>query len=127
MTMKRIFCAMLLCAALPACATDSAGSIATAITSPAPIGDKITFDERGMYAVEALYNVPASAYRSAVQRGAMTPALRATVRPLLLKLRDGRNLARTAYKVGDRTSWDQRVAELLKLKAQVSALLPSSN
>lgn len=127
--MKKLLCAIALGAAgLSACtALSNATAVVAAATGSAPIGDKITMDERGLYAVEALYNVPANAYRNAVQAGAMTPALRASVRPKLLELRRIRNLARTAYNIGDRTSWDQRIAEIQKLKAQITALLPSSN
>jgi len=83
-------------------------------------------DERGLYAMEALYNVPASAYRTAVQRHLMTPSIRARVRPILLQMRNIRNAARTAKRLGDVRSWDARVSELQALKRQVLALIPST-
>jgi hypothetical protein len=125
--MKRIFLALALAAGLSACA--GAGTLATAVsaaTSTEPIGDKFTMDERGLYAMEALYNVPAAAYRSAVERKVMTPAIRARVRPILLEMRRYRDAARQAKKAGDAAGWNARIRELLRLKSQVEALLPSN-
>ena len=107
--------------------TGTAVALVSAATSPAPLGDRLTMDERGLYAMEAIYNVPASAYRTAVQRGLMTPAIRSTVRPILLQMRGIRNAARSAYRIGDATSWNARVAELRNLRDQVTALIPHRN
>lgn len=102
-------------------------AVVSAATSSAPLGDRITMDERGMYAVEALYNVPAQAYVTADQHHLVTPALRARVRPLLQRARAAVLACRTAYHVGDATSWGARVSDLQQLKAQVMSLLPASN
>jgi hypothetical protein len=116
---------MMLCAS-GCSALGTAGTVVQAATSSAPLGDRITMDERGMYAVDLLYNVPASAYRSANERHLITPALRAQVRPILIQMRQLQLAARAAYRVGDATSWNSRVAALQQLRAQVVVLIPST-
>lgn len=128
--MKKLLMLPLLAASLLLSACAGIGTAATvfqAATSSAPLGDRIVMDERGLYAMEALYNVPANLYRTAVQRRLMTPAIRARTRPILLQMRGIRNAARTAYRLGDATSWHARVAELQQLKRDVTALLPSTS
>jgi hypothetical protein len=124
--MRKLCFALALTLALPAMAGCAATSVLAAATSTEPIGDRFTMDERGLYAMEALYNVPAAAYRSAVERKVMTPAIRARVRPILLEMRRYRDAARQAKKAGDAAGWNARIAELLRLKSQVEAFLPSN-
>lgn len=125
--MKKLFALCLALAPICACSTLTAATeIASAATSSAPLGDRITMDERGMYAVEALYNVPAQAYVTADQHHLVTPAIRAQVRPLLQRAHTYLLACRTAYHVGDATSWGQRVSDLQQLKAQIMGLLPAS-
>jgi hypothetical protein len=125
--MRKICLALALAASLSACAgMSTAAAVVEAATSPAPIGDRITMDEKGLYAMEALYNVPANAYKNAVTAKALPQPYHDKARALLIQMRGIRNLARTAYKLGDATSWDARIAELFRLKGQVTALLPAS-
>jgi hypothetical protein len=127
--MKKLLFALAIPTALclSACASvGTAAAVVEAATGSAPIGDRIVMDEKGLYAMEALYNVPANAYKNAVTAKALPPALHARARSLLIQMRGIRNLARTAYKAGDATSWDARIAELYRLKGQVTALIPAS-
>lgn len=126
--MKKLLFICLALAPICACSTLTAATeIASAATSSAPLGDRITMDERGMYAVDLLYVVPADAYRNANEHHLITPDLRARVRPILQQMRQVQLACRTAYRLGDATSWNARVADLQQLKAQVTALLPASN
>lgn len=122
---------VLVCAALmttlPAGMCSTAATVVEVATSSAPIGDRVRMDEQGLYYMEALYNVPANAYRSAATNNVPGwPSIRARVRPLLIQARGIRNLARAAYRVGDAASWNARVAELTRLNAEITAILPSN-
>lgn len=129
--MKKLFCAPLLVLCLvasPACTSLSAASDAVAVaTSSTPLGDRTVMDERAMYAAEALYNVPAQAYVTADTRGLLTPAMRRAVRPVLVEARQVLLTVREAYRVGDATTFGQRVAALRALKERALALLPATN
>jgi hypothetical protein len=114
--------------ATPACDTLRTASEAVSLaTSPTPLGDRTVMDERAMYAAEALYNVPAQAYVTADTRGLLTPAVRAAVRPILIQARQALLAVREAYRVGDATTFGQRVAALRSLKDRAMSLLPATN
>lgn len=99
-------------------------AIISAVTSSPPIAGSTALDEKAWYAAEALYNVPAQAYVSANKNGLLSPAVKAQVKPVLLKAREALLLVRQAYKVGDTVGFGQRFRELQKLSDSAKALLP---
>lgn len=110
--------------AMPACGT--AGQAVALATQSQPLGDAITFDERGMIAVEALYNVPAQAYVTADTRNLPGWAsIKPTVRPLLLDLRRIRDDVRAAYGAGDARGFRERVAALRTLRDRIMSRFPA--
>lgn len=116
---------LLMLAPLPACSTiETVRDVAALATSPVPLGDFTVLDDKAMFAAEAVYNVPAQAYVSANSRGLVKPPLKATLKPMLVAMGDTLRLCRTAYKIGDLTSFNQRYAGLMVLKSQVMHLIP---
>ncbi len=112
--------------AVPACGT--LGTALGVATSSQPAGDIVTFDERGMIAVEILYNVPAQAYVTADTRELPGWAgIKPTVRPLLIEARRWLLLVREAYRLGDERTFRDRVARLQSLRDQIMARIPAAN
>ena len=131
MKMTRIgtlFACLALAVSTPACSTlGTAGSAVAAATSNQPLGDQVTFDEKGMYFAEALYNVPAAAYVSADTRNiAGWASIKPTVRPLLIQARALLLTVREAYRLGDERSFRDRVARLQSLRDRIMTHLPAS-
>lgn len=126
MNLRHLF-PMLLATVLIACGTplNTASDAIAIATSSEPIGDRIVMDEKAAYAAEVLYNIPAQAYVSADTRGLITPALRATIRPKLIYMASLLDAVRSAYRVGDATSFAARYRELESLKRQVTPLIPT--
>lgn len=130
--MKRLG-TLLACIALigsvPACSTlGAAGTAVQAATSTEALGDQVTFDERGMYFAEALYNVPAQAYVSADTRNiAGWASIKPVVRPLLIEARALLLTVREAYRLGDERSFRARVARLESLRDRIMTHLPAAD
>jgi hypothetical protein len=122
--MKKIFLAVALMASsmVSACATIPVG----AVTGPAPILGATTLDEKALYGAEALYNVPAQAYVSAMNHGYITPALKVEIKPKLVAAYDVLLAVRAAYKVGDAAGFNERVSALGLLSADLQSLIPSA-
>jgi hypothetical protein len=120
---------LMLAATGSACSTlMPAASFLHQATSSAPLGDSVTFDEKGMYAVEALYNVPAQAYVTADSRNLPGwQSVKPTVRPLMIEARQVLLAVREAYKTGDERSFGTRVARLRSLRDKVMALIPATH
>lgn len=130
--MKRIFLALaltLLSVPVAACDTlGTAGTLVNQATSTAPLGDQVTFDERGMYFAEALYNVPAQAYVSADTRNiAGWTSIKPVVRPLLIQARQLLLTVREAYRLGDERSFRDRVSRLGVLRDRIMSHIPATN
>lgn len=81
-------------------------------------------DEQALFAVEAAYNVAANAYVTADSRGLVTPDVRERVRPLLIQSYQALELARTAYRVGDATTFAAQAAEATSLAIRARDLIP---
>lgn len=124
--MKRlILAALALALTLPGCSSlGTASHIVAAATSSQPLGDFTVLDDKAMYAAEALYNVPASAYRSADTRGLIPAHLKAVIKPKLQTMGRVLKTARSAYRIGDLTSFNARYRALLALKDEVTPLIP---
>lgn len=76
-------------------------------------------DEKVVYAAEVIYNIPAQAYVSADKNGKLTPGLKATLKPLLIKL----NILRKAISAA-KGSVNCDFAQMKELQVQIIQLLP---
>jgi hypothetical protein len=76
-------------------------------------------DEKVVYAAEVLYNIPAQAYVSADKNHKITPQLKATLKPMLIKLNDLRNAVKAA-----KGSVNCDFASMKELQVQIIQLLP---
>lgn len=124
-----LFACLALMTGMPACSSlGTAGAAVQAATSTQPLGDQVTFDEKGMYAAEALYNVPAQAYVSADTRNiAGWASIKPVVRPLLIQARALLLTVREAYRLGDERSFRDRVARLQSLRDRIMTHIPSTD
>lgn len=93
-----------------------------------PLGTSVAtstaLDEKALYAAEASYNVAATAYLEAVENGLVTPAVKAQVKPLLVKAYDALKAVRAAYHAGNAANFSAQVAEVTRLTTAVRSLLP---
>lgn len=126
------FCMLLLCFALAACNTPDAGlHNNTASTNPASVqcnGFSATaIDDKAMLAAETVYNIPANAYVTLNNAGKLSADVKATAKPLLIKLAALLGDVRTAYSVGDACTFTAKIAAMQEIKAQVQAALPAAN
>lgn len=76
-------------------------------------------DEKVVYAAEVLYNIPAQAYVSADKNGKLSPELKATLKPLLVKM----NSLRKAIEAGQ-GAVNCDFENMKQLQVQVLQLLP---
>lgn len=83
-----------------------------------------TLDEKALYAAEASYNVAATAYLEALENGLVTPAVKAQVKPMLVKAYEALKAVRVAYRAGNAANFSAQVAEVTRLTTSVRALLP---
>lgn len=91
----------------------------------APAGaSTFILDEKTLYAAELAYNVPAHAYRTLNEAGQLTPALKASTQPLLVKAGAALDLARLAYNAKNAAGFSCQINAVRSLAAQASVLLP---
>lgn len=110
---------------IPACTTvGTVRDVAALATTPTPLGDFTVLDDKAMYAAEAVYNIPAAAYVSANSRGLISAPLKATLKPILVSMADMLKLCRTAYRLGDVKTFNERYAILMILRTQVMSRIP---
>lgn len=120
--MKRLIFLCLALAPVSACtAASTAGAVLQAATSPTPLGDAYTFDERGDAGLAQAYVLVAQLYQSARQSGLCNSACRDTWRPLVQQARRYQLDAHTAYLLGQATTWSDRVARFRELSARITA------
>ena len=119
----RIFKTVALAAALlalPACSTlKTASSLATT-----PLCERTLNDEKARWAAEALYNVPASAYRSANDRQLVPADLKAQIKPKLQQLGRYLVVVRNAHQACNTATLFQYKSAMEKLSAEVLELIP---
>ncbi len=124
--MRRItFLLPLILLASPACTT--LRQVATVATTPTPLGNFTALDNKARYAAEALYNIPTNAYRNANERGLVSPAAKAVIKPKLQEAGRVLLLARSAYRIGDLTSFNARYSALMALKNDAMKLIPKGD
>lgn len=122
--MKKLYLAALLTAAIPLAAC---GGLGGGVASVASVCANTAADEKAWYGAEALYNVPAAAYRSTNERFKADPRwlpVKAVVKPKLQELNRYRLGAKSAYQACNLTALDQWVAAMKPLSAEVTALIP---
>lgn len=126
--LKRMFAAIALVfvsvpmVALTGCTAGQIATSAALVTTPP--ANLTVLDEKAWYAAEALYNIPAYAYVRADQAGALTPSMKATIKPKMLQLADLLKQARAAYQTANKASFDAAVAKLKTLSDEVNPLIP---
>lgn len=118
---------------LIACAALSLSACATFDTASAPpvngvascglLANTLT-DEKAMIGAETAYNAPAYAYVQLDAAGKLTPAMKATAKPLLLKAYEYLTLARTARNTGAVCSFYSDVELASSFANQAKAILP---
>jgi hypothetical protein len=81
-------------------------------------------DQKAMYAAEAAYNIPASAYLSANSRGLIKPELKVTLKAKLATMYDYLKGARAAYKICNRDSLMDYKRAIETYEAEISPLIP---
>lgn len=122
--MKKIYLVALLAAAAP---LSACGGLASGIASASSVCANTTADEKAWYAAEALYNVPAQAYRVANEAYKSEPrwlTIKATVKPKLQTLNQYRLGAKGAYQACNLQLLDQFAAAMKPLSADVTAAIP---
>jgi hypothetical protein len=80
-------------------------------------------DERVLWGAEALYNVPAQAYKTADQNGTLPDSVRVVVRPLLIKAFDAIKAAYSAKAIGDATSFYAQIEAAKRFTAEAKAII----
>lgn len=112
--------------ALAGCATSGPSVPPGGSVDPPPItGTQGTVvDERAMFAVEAAYNVAATAYLAADGRGQIPTATKATVRPIMASAYEAVLLARAAYRIGDASTFTAQAAAAIEAATRAAELIP---
>lgn len=122
--MKKLYLAALLVAAAPLAAC---GGLGSGIASVSSVCANTSADEKAWYAAEALYNVPAQAYRVANEAYKSEPrwlSIKATVKPKLQTLNKYRLGAKSAYQACNLELLNQFAAAMKPISAEVSAAIP---
>lgn len=104
---------------LSACSPNKVLENAPVIGSVCAAADGTLIDEKVVYAAEVLYNIPAQAYKAANENGQLTPAMKAALKPKLIKLNDLR-LAVVAAKGSINCDFNS----MKELQVEVLQLLP---
>jgi hypothetical protein len=121
--MRKLFLALALVAALPACQTIHNVDQAVALANQ-DVGDYTILDEKSWYYAEALYNVPAQAYLSADAHGLLHEPLKGQLKAKLQQANALRQAVYQAYKTGNAATFRAKIAELKALSDQVRNLIP---
>jgi hypothetical protein len=127
-TIRLIFAAAILSTAplLAGCQQALQGGIAgnAGVIVSTPVCTLTTADQKAMWAAEAAYNIPSSAYISANSRGLVSPELKATLKPKLVTAYEWLKGARAAYKICNRDSLMDYKRALETFEAEISPLIP---
>lgn len=101
--------ALVLLLSLTAC-----GAIPMTAPSVAPkyCATQVVMDDKGMVALETLYNIPAHAYVTADKKGQLSASVKATLKPLLVSMYEKLKVARAAKSAADALSFSCAAASL---------------
>lgn len=80
--------------------------------------------QTAMYAVEAAYNAPATAYVDADSKGLLSAELKARVKPILVEANDYRLKARTAYGIKDASGFCSAAEASKRASSYAESFLP---
>jgi hypothetical protein len=122
--------AAIACLALAsACATASGPGTSGppgGVYQPPPVltTDGTVLDEQALFAVEAAYNVAATAYLSADGRGQIPATTKAEVRPIMASAYEAVLLARAAYRIGDASTFTAQAAAAIEAATRAAELIP---
>ncbi len=112
--------------ALAGCATSGPSVPPGGSVDPPPIvstGGTVV-DEQAMFALEAAYNVTATAYLAAVDSGMIRSGADAPVRRVMIQGYRALQLARAAYRVGDAATFAAQAAAATEALERATALIP---
>lgn len=114
----------LLLTPLAACTQLQQGNITSIPGVTTSVCSHTAYDEKAMYALEALYNVPAQAYVTADQRGLINATLKAQLKPKLQQAYTYLKGARAAYEICDTTTLGSYQTALQKFHDEILPLIP---
>jgi len=89
-------------------------------SATAPALQATTLDEKGLYAAEALYNVPAQAFLAADAAGKLSPERKAKLKPLLADAYKALLGLRMAYALGNAADFNAKLAALTTLSERLN-------
>lgn len=120
----KVILAALVLSTVPLSACSTLSTVGTALTTP--VCATTLTDDRARWAAEALYNVPAGAYRSANERHLFAghDALKANVKSKLQTLAKYLLLVRDAHAHCNHDTLLQYKSAMDSLSAEVTALIP---
>jgi hypothetical protein len=101
----------------------AAGPLAACASAPLVPPDKTMLVAQSETGFELAYNTADSTYLAGLKNGAVTPARRALLKPLLQKWRKAILALRVAERLGDATELATQASAILELRKQVEALL----
>lgn len=124
MYMKRFLIAALALSTVPLTACSTLSTVGSAITTP--VCSTTVADDKARWAAEALYNVPAGAYRSANEHGLFAghDALKASAKSKLQTLAKYLLVVRDAHEHCNHDTLFQYKSAMDALSAEVTALIP---
>lgn len=115
--MRKLFIILMLGAS--SCSANQMLQAAPVIGRVCTAAQRTLIDEKVVYAAQVLYNIPAQAYVSADRNHRLTPELKATLKPLLIRLNALRNTIKAA-----RGSVNCDFERMKQLQVQIIQLLP---
>jgi hypothetical protein len=80
-------------------------------------------DEKAMYAAEATYNVAAKVYLEANRANVLSPSIKSIAKEYLTRAYQYLLAARAAYKLGNATTFNERISDLNAATSQIKTLL----
>jgi hypothetical protein len=101
----------------------------TALTGDKPLAGQTVIDEKALYAAEAAMLGADTAAAVAVRQGLLKPGSPQSVQiaDYLALAKTGLNAARAAYRVGDATSFNSRLASVQELVGKAWAIIPAAS
>lgn len=118
--MKKLLLIPLL--ALAACAPN-VSSTPVAICPDGGVISNTVMDEKAYAAALIAYNVPAQAYKTANERGQLSPELKAKVRPLLIQMYDALKVLKSALAAGNTSDFQCQLGALYRASSDAKLLL----
>lgn len=122
-TKLRMLLAAFAVATLTLTATTACKHLPEPTTAPCVYASQTTFDEKGLYSLEAAYNVAAFAYVEADSNNVLPDSIKAKTKPALIEAYSWLKAARQAKAAGDACSFAEAALRVTGLAADVKLLL----